>query len=264
MRTNYTKDKLRRGETVFGCALQHLRSAEVARIFGAAGFDYIFIDGEHTSFDLETVHDVINASVRAGITPLVRVGELLYSLVSRALDIGAQGIIFPRVEDPEVLAEAISWTRFPPEGKRGFGMMAPVLDYEQCNFEQIIAHHNASTMTVVQFETQTAIDRCDELLDVPGIDVVMVGPSDLSISLGVAGQFDHLRLLDAVGSLIQSCERRGIAPGIQCRNVKQAMAWEQRGMKLIGIGSEHTLLLERAKDVVSTMRQSAHKGIAVT
>lgn len=95
MRTNHTKDKLLRGETVFGCALQHFRSAEVPRVFAAAGFDYVFLDAEHTGFDLETLHDMVSASAQAGITPLVRPGELLYSLVARALDIGAQGVIFP-------------------------------------------------------------------------------------------------------------------------------------------------------------------------
>ena len=100
MRENRTKARLRSGELVYGCALQQYRSPEIPRLLAAVGFDYLFIDTEHGAFNLETVQDLVSASNHAGITPFVRVGEMLYSLVTRALDIGAQGIIFPRVESP--------------------------------------------------------------------------------------------------------------------------------------------------------------------
>src|SRR6185437_5082302 len=130
MQINKTREKLAKGETVFGCALQAYRSAEVARTFAAAGFDYIFIDMEHSPFDMQLVQDVIQASVASGITPIVRACELLYSLTARLLDAGAQGIILPRVEDPKLLAEALSWLRFPPQGKRGFGINPTMIGYE--------------------------------------------------------------------------------------------------------------------------------------
>src|SRR5689334_14599695 len=116
MRVNQTLNLLRRGETAFGCAIQAYRSPEVARALGAAGFDYTFIDMEHGGFDFETVQDMIAAAAQSGITPVVRVGELLYSLVSRLLDVGAQGIVLPRVEDPVLLADALSWMKYPPHG----------------------------------------------------------------------------------------------------------------------------------------------------
>ena len=87
-----------------------------------AGFHWSYIDAEHGPFDLETIQEICRAAVTAGLMPIVRVADLQYSLVARALDNGAQGIIFPRVEDPEILARAISWTQFPPKGVRGFGL----------------------------------------------------------------------------------------------------------------------------------------------
>jgi 2-dehydro-3-deoxyglucarate aldolase/4-hydroxy-2-oxoheptanedioate aldolase len=256
MRINHTKEKLRRGETVFGSALQHFRSAEVPRLFAAAGFDYIFIDAEHTGFGLETLQDMIATSVQAGITPIVRPAELLYSLTARVLDIGAQGVIFPRVEDPGLLEQAISWTQFPPRGKRGFGIMPPVLDYESRSFAEITEHLNANTLVVVQFETKLALERSEELLAVPAIDVAMVGPSDLSISLGVPGHFESPVLVDAVGKLIRACEDRGVAPGVQCRSSVEALRWMERGMRLVGVGSEHGLLMEKSRETVIMMRKA--------
>lgn len=257
MRENRTKARLRSGELVYGCALQQYRSTEIPRLLAAVGFDYLFIDTEHGAFNLETVQDLVSASNHAGITPFVRVGEMLYSLVTRALDIGAQGIIFPRVESPELLTEAVGWVRYPPYGKRGFGFMAPQLDYEQHSLPNIISHLNEQTMIIVQFETEASLDTCEELLAVPGIDVAMVGPADLSISLGVPGEFTHPKLVGAVERFIVACQRHGVVPGIHCRNAQLALPWIKRGMRLLGCGSEHGMMLEKARDTMAEMRQAA-------
>ena len=254
MRINQTRERLSRGETVYGCGLQVYRSAEIPRTFAAAGFDYVFIDMEHGAFDLETVQDMIRASLEAGITPIVRVAELLYSLVARLLDAGAQGIILPRVEDPRVLAEALSWLRFPPLGRRGYGVNPTMTGYEAQTFAEIIEHQNRNTLAVVQFETVTAIENADELLALPGLDVIMVGPADLSIALGIPGEFEHSRLIRAVEGLIEKCKRHGVVPGIQTRNVVMARAWAERGMRFVGSSAEHGLLLEKAKESVAALR----------
>jgi len=254
MRTNSTREKLARGETVFGCGLQVYRSAEIPRAFAAAGFDYVFIDMEHGAFNLETVQDMIRASLDAGITPIVRVAELLYSLVARLLDAGAEGIILPRVEDRRALADALSWLRFPPLGKRGYGVNTTMTGYRAHTFAEIIEHRNRNTLAVVQFETVTAMERADELLSLPGLDVVMVGPADLSIALGIPGEFEHPLLISTVKELIEKCRRHGVVPGIQTRSVAMAKAWAERGMRFVGAGAEHGLLLEKAKESVTALR----------
>ncbi len=253
MRVNQTRERLDKGETVFGCALQVYRSAEIPRAFAAAGFDYVFIDMEHGSYDLETVQDMIVASNGAGITPIVRVAELLYSLVARLLDAGAQGIILPRVEDPKLLRDALGWMRFPPEGKRGYGVNTTMVGYETRSFHEIIEHQNRNTLAVVQFETKTAMERADELLSIKGVDVAMVGPADLSISLGVPGQFEHPLLISTVDRLIEQCNRHGVVPGIQTRGVAMSKMWAERGMRFVGAAAEHVLLLEKAKEAVAQL-----------
>jgi 2-keto-3-deoxy-L-rhamnonate aldolase RhmA len=184
MRTNTVKQALKEGKTQFGCNTSMLRSPEVPRILAAAGLDWSYLDSEHGGFDLETLQDLIRAANEAGLCPIVRVADLQYPLVARALDCGAQGVLFPRVESPELLERAISWTRFPPEGVRGYGLQPTHVGYEAVGMPDIIAHSNANTMVVLQIETRTALERIDELLSVPKIDAVMIGPADLSISLG--------------------------------------------------------------------------------
>jgi 2-dehydro-3-deoxyglucarate aldolase/4-hydroxy-2-oxoheptanedioate aldolase len=254
MRANLTREKLAKGGTVFGCGLQVYPSAEIARTFAAAGFDYVFIDMEHGTFNLETAHDMIRAALDTGITPIVRVGELAYSLVARLLDGGAQGIILPRVEDPRVLEEALAWMRFPPLGKRGYGVNPTMVGYEARTFPEIIQHQNSNTLAVVQFETVTAMERADELLSVAGMDIAMVGPADLSISLGIPGQFDNPLLIATVERLIGQCVAHGVVPGIQTRSVAMSKAWAGRGMRFVGTSGEHGLLLEKARETVAALR----------
>jgi 2-dehydro-3-deoxyglucarate aldolase/4-hydroxy-2-oxoheptanedioate aldolase len=254
MRSNLTRERLAKGETVFGCGLQVYRSPEICRAFAVAGFDYVFIDMEHGSYNLETVQDMIKAALENGITPIVRVAELLYSLVCRLLDAGAQGVILPRVEDPELLEQAVGWMRFPPTGTRGYGVNPTMVEYEARSFPEIIQHLNLNTVSVVQFETVTAMERADELLSVRGLDIVMVGPADLSISLGVPGQLDHPLLVSTVDRLIEKCVKHNVVPGIQTRSAAMAKFWAERGMRFVGAGAEHGLLLEKARETVAVLQ----------
>ena len=255
MRTNHTRERLLRGETVYGCGLQVYRAPEIPRAFAAAGFDYVFIDMEHGSFNLETVHDMIVSSKLAGITPIVRVGEVQYTLCARLLDQGAQGIILPRVEDPRILEEALAWMRFPPAGKRGFGINPTMIDYETRGMSEIIEHQNRETLAVVQIETVAAVERREELLSLKGLDVIMIGPADLSISLGIPGQFDNPLLIETVDKVIETCNRFGVAPGIQTRGVAMAKFWAGRGMRFVGVAAEHVFLLEKCREAVTALRQ---------
>ena len=218
--------------TVFGCAFNWLRSPEVVRIYAQAGFDYTYIDGEHGSFGIETINDLCRAAKDSGLCPIVRVAELRYSLVARALDNGAMGIIFPRVEDPELLREAVSWTKFPPVGIRGFGLSPAHTGYAKGTIGEIARNANDNTLVILQIETALAVERREELLSAPGIDAVMIGPVDLSISLGVPGDFFHAKMEDAISKVGETAVKHGVAPGIQSRPVELATHWRDKGFSL--------------------------------
>jgi 2-dehydro-3-deoxyglucarate aldolase/4-hydroxy-2-oxoheptanedioate aldolase len=223
------------------------------RILGAAGFHWTFIDGEHGTFDLQTIQDMCQASVGAGITPVVRVADLQYSLIARALDAGAQGILFPRVEDPETLRRAVSWTRFPPVGVRGYGLTPVNYNYEPRKIPEVIEHMNAQTMVIFQVETVAALERLDELMSVPGVDCVMVGPADLSISLGVPGDFVHPKMVEAIEQVRDACLRHGLIPGIHNRSTELAQFWKERGMKFIGCSNDTAMLFDRASEIIKKL-----------
>jgi 2-keto-3-deoxy-L-rhamnonate aldolase RhmA len=233
MHINPVKHALKEGKLQAGCSFGQLRSPEVARILAAAGFHWSYIDAEHGPFDLETLHEICRAAVTAGLMPIVRVSDLQYSLVARALDNGAQGIIFPRVEDPELLARAISWTKFPPKGVRGFGLTPSHVAYEKATIPQIIEHQNANTMVVLQIETK---------------------PADLSISLGVPGEFDHPKMIETIEMVKETCIKHGVAPGIHLRALALAKFWKERGMKFLSCGAETGFRLEVSSATAAALK----------
>jgi 2-dehydro-3-deoxyglucarate aldolase/4-hydroxy-2-oxoheptanedioate aldolase len=129
-----------------------------------------------------------------------------------------------------------------------------MIRYEARSFPEIVEHMNRNTLAVVQFETLTAIDRADEFLSLKGVDVAMVGPADLSIALGIPGQFENPLLVSTIESLIAKCNRHGVVPGIQTRSLAMSKFWAERGMRFIGTAAEHALLLEKAKETVGQLR----------
>jgi 2-dehydro-3-deoxyglucarate aldolase/4-hydroxy-2-oxoheptanedioate aldolase len=253
MPTNLVKKALAEGKVQIGCGFHQFRSSELPRMLKAAGFHWTFLDTEHGNFDIETVQDICRVSSLVGLCAVVRVADLQYHLVARALDCGAAGIVFPRVESPELLERAVSWTKFPPMGVRGFGLTTMAVNYESMTLAQIAEHMNENVMVVLQIETVRAVEMREELLAVPGVDAVMVGPADLSISLGVPGEFQHPKLIDTVEAIKETCIRRGVVPGIHNRNLALAKFWKERGMKFIGCGNETSMLLEKATEIAGSL-----------
>jgi 2-keto-3-deoxy-L-rhamnonate aldolase RhmA len=250
MRKNSVKQALAEGKVQLGCNFGQLRSQEVARVLAVAGFDWAFLDCEHGGFGLETIQDICRICSYVGLAPIVRVADMQYSLVARSLDCGAQGIIFPRVESAELLEKAISWTKFPPEGVRGFGLSTMQVNYEAMSIPEILEYMNENTLVVLQIETALAVEIREELLAVPGIDAVMIGPVDLSISLGCAGDFQHPKMVEAMGAVRDTCDRRGIAPGTQTRSLSLAKFWRDRGMRFLGCSSEIGMMMEKAQEII--------------
>lgn len=256
MRPNRLKAALAEGRMQLGSIIGQFRSPEIIRIYKAAGFDWVFVDTEHGGFDLETVQDVCRIAGILSLTPLVRVADVQYPLIARVLDCGAEGVIFPRVESPELLERAVGWTKFPPQGARGFGLTRMAVDYASLSMPQIMQYANDNVMTVLQIETSRALEAREELLSIDGIDAVMVGPADLSVSLGIPGEFDNPKLIAAVESIMETCSRRKIAPGIHMRGAKHAAEWRARGMRLLSCSTEALMLLEHATGVVEQIRNA--------
>jgi 2-keto-3-deoxy-L-rhamnonate aldolase RhmA len=256
MRTNPVKRALAAGKAVFGSEISRLRSPEVARLYAAAGFDFAFIDMEHSPFGLETVADIIAMCRIVGIVPIVRVPQAEYAFVARVLDQGAQGIIVPRVNDPQTVRDIVSWMRYPPAGIRGFADTAPQTDHQRVPIHEFMEANNHETLCVIQIERRQALENLDEMLAVPGVDVACMGCMDLSIDLGVPGQIDHPTMVAAIERVVNTAHRHGIASGIITGQMEIINRWVQAGMRFASYATESMLLQEGATAAVSRLRSA--------
>ena len=166
------------------------------------------------------------------------------------------------MESPELLERAVTWTKFPPTGTRGFGLSRGAVDYAALSMPQIMQYWNDNVMTVLQIETQRAVEAREELLTIEGVDAVIVGPADLSVSLGIPGEFEHPLLISAIESIMDTCSRRNIVPGIHVRVPKIAKMWRERGMRLLSCSNDGIMLLERATEIVHEVSQPAETSAA--
>ncbi len=254
MKENHVMAALKAGQVQYGCGYGQLRQQEVINALAKAGFTWAFIDMEHGGFDFETVQDLCRIGRQAGLSPIVRVADLQYSLIARSLDVGAEGIMLPRVEDPALLEKAISWTKFPPLGIRGYGITPTNIDYEAATMPAVIDHVNRNTMVVFQIETVKALEARDELISVKGVDAVMVGPADLSISLGNPGDFMNPKQVDAMEKIRDTCSKYKVIPGTQTRTIELASFWKKNGMLLLGCSNETSMLFDRATEIIKSLK----------
>ena len=154
------------------------------------------------------------------------------------------------MESPETLEKAVTWTRFPPDGVRGFGLVPLHVDNEKATIPEIIEHVNANILVAFQIETQRGVDARNELVSVPGVDAVFIGPADLSISLGVGGDFLHAKMVDAIDKIHESCLKHKVASGSHSRGIQQAKFLIDRGLRFVGCSNDTSMLFDRASEIV--------------
>jgi 2-keto-3-deoxy-L-rhamnonate aldolase RhmA len=212
MQENRVKRIMQGGGLALGTHVGGIPDPQVVEIIGLSGFDAAFIDMEHTTLDLHDVQACVMAAERVGITPIVRTPGFDPAFILRLLDMGVQGIQVPHVSDPETARAAVSAVRYPPDGERGMAAGGRAAQYGKIPLLEHMASSNREIILACMIEDMEAVERIDEIAAVPGIDLLAVGPSDLSRSLGVSGQPDHPRLVAAIDRV-----RAAVKGGAGCR-----------------------------------------------
>lgn len=251
--SNDLKMKLREGRSCIGTMVVEMRQPSVMQMLANAGFDFVIIDNEHGPFSIETIADLGRAARRLGVTPIVRVPEIAYTAITQALDAGAQGVMIPRVTEPQQVFSAFEMMKYPPEGKRGSVLARGHTNFKGGSVAEAMAAINQETMLVVQIETLPALERLDEILSIPGVDVALIGPNDLSIALGVPDQMQHPKLEAAIERVIAACNRSRVAPAIHMNDLQLAAKWAVKGMRMISVSSEVGLMMKAGSETVAAV-----------
>jgi 4-hydroxy-2-oxoheptanedioate aldolase len=240
MRSNAVIEKLRRSEFVVGVGLS-LGSVRSAEILARAGFDYVMVDAQHGHFDKLLATDAIRAVASTDTVPFARPARNEAGAINDLLDAGALGIVVPMVDGPEEARAAVDASFYHPAGRRSKGSAAAVFygaDYA--------ARANGAVALVVMIETPLAVERCDEILAVPGITACLVGASDLSFAMECPA--DSPRFLDAAEKVVAAGRRRGVPIGISAAGAEESAAWRRRGVAFVLASHDLALLNQCVRD----------------
>jgi 2-keto-3-deoxy-L-rhamnonate aldolase RhmA len=258
LRHNKVKQALLRGEVQVGTWVTTLRTPQIAQMIATAGFDFLYIDMEHSCFSIETVGDLCFAALAAGLVPIVRPPAKDPHLLSRPLDSGAMGLLIPHVDTREEAEAVIKAIRFQPNGERGINLMGPHTAFTRAKAEEYVRSTHAETLLLVQIESDTGIKNLDEILSVEGVDGGVIGRADLSTDLGLPGQTNHPEIVRRVEMLIEACRRHKKIPGLLVQDVATAKEWISKGVRLVPYANEVSLLVNAGEQAVREIRSFAN------
>ncbi len=248
------KKRLKQGETLNGCWL-NLGSPLTAEIVGLSGFDWVLIDLEHGAGTEKDVLAQLQALESTTTTPLVRVESSDSPRISRVLDMGAHGIMCPKVNNAEEAQKVINGIHYPPFGNRGVAKMVRATQFGQ-NFDTYYKDAQDNILGIVQIETVESLDHLDAIAAVEGVDVLFIGPADLSMAMGIFGQFDHPDFITTLKNIIQAAEKAGKATGILIFNPNDYDKYHNLGIKFIACGADATFVADGARAMANKLKSA--------
>ena len=227
----------------------------IIETMGYAGVDYVIIDLEHGPNSVQSVQNLIRGAQIAGLMPIVRVKESCASVMGEVLDIGAGGIQVPQITTRAEAEAVINRVKFAPMGERGVCRFVRAAKYSSKDRFEYFRDENEK-VTILQIEGQEGIDNIDEILTIDGIDVLFIGPYDLSQSLGVAGEIDNPLVEEKMLEIIEKCKEKNITVGTFVDIPQNAVKWKKLGVKYISYSVDMGIFYEAMTDIVKTVSKS--------
>lgn len=260
MDKNLVKAKLRSGETVIGTFVR-MNSISM-EILGRTGFDFAIIDAEHGVHTMEDISNMIRAARSVGLSPIVRVPGTNVVNAMRALDAGADGVQIPQLTSLEQIREVCKATRYHPLGERGMCNYVAATGYSTIPFDEHMRTSNEEVLVAIHVENAWAAEHIEEILEIPGIDVVFCGPNDMSESLGVPGQMQHPRVVALLDKVFHVCAEKKVATGIFVKRPELMPHWLEKGVQYIACSTDVGIYADYARMTADSMKQEIadHKG----
>ena len=244
---NPARARLEAGEVSVGVGLRVSRTVDVAKAMKTAGYDWLFIDLEHSPISIDTAVNISVAALDAGISPLVRVPWMEHWIATRVLDGGAMGIVMPHVDNAAQAREVVDRLKYPPLGHRSVAGPNAIFDFDRVDAGDSIAAINASQLITVMIETPEAVANADEIAAVDGVDVLLVGTGDLSTEMGIPGQAGHEKIIAAYETVIAACHRHGKWAGMGgAYNEPDLARYIGMGVRMVLASNDLTLMMQAA------------------
>jgi 2-keto-3-deoxy-L-rhamnonate aldolase RhmA len=203
------KDKLLAGQKIYGTMIRVVRNPALCHIANNAGLDFVMYDCEHADYTMETLHDLFLMGNALGLESFLRVPNLEKQYISRALDQGAKGAMVPMLETAEMAQKLVKYSKYQPIGGRGFAGGIAHTAYKPGKHSDVMENANNAVISIAQIETKQSIDNAESIAAVNGIDALLVGPNDLSVSLGIPGDLFNPIETEAIKHVADACKKHG-------------------------------------------------------
>jgi 2-keto-3-deoxy-L-rhamnonate aldolase RhmA len=253
-RPDEIKKRLAAGEPVLGSMVFEFFTPGIARICANAGAEFVMYCMEHTGIGFETLKPQFALCRALGVAPLVRVPATEYHFVARALDVGALGIMVPLVDTPEQAERIISFTRYPPKGRRGAAFGFAHDDYEGGDVVGKMREIHSRTLVICMIETRSGLDNVEAIAAVEGVDVLWLGHFDLTNFLGIPGQFSHPQYRDAVKRIAAAAAKHGKSAGYMAATAELGREYLAHGYRMIATGTDQGLLQNATAQLISSWK----------
>ncbi len=252
------KQRLRQGDICTGTFLIFLAGGDIAQFLAARGLDFFYLCLEHSAFDLSQARETILAARASGIAPLVRVAQAEYHLIARVLDIGAEGIVLPRVETPEEVERLVKYSTYAPAGLRGISTVGGHADYAPIpDVPAFLSGRDRDILRIVQIETSLGFERREEILSVSGLDACLIGTGDLAMNMGLAGQPDHPAVLEAAEKVYEVCRQKNVIFTLPIRKPEDVRRWQQTGMNMLSLGTDAVFITNGLNQFMAKIERAA-------
>ena len=217
-------------------------------IIGHAGLDFVIIDLEHSPNTFDIVLNHIRAAENNNLVPIIRVPHVSSELISKALDIGAYGVQVPQVSTPKQVEDIISFSKFYPKGERGLCRFVREANFSKKSSTDYIKDSNRA-LVIIQIEGETAFQNLDKILEVDGIDIVFIGPYDLSQSLNCPGEINSKLVLDTMNDIILNASNKGVATGVFSDTLESLSKWKSKGVKYLSYSVDVGIFYDACKQI---------------
>lgn len=245
-------DRNKLGRQILVGTFLNLGSTAAVEIAAEAGFDWLLLDLEHGSGSLADLRSLLLACRHSPVAPIVRIRSVDADVVKFVMDSGAAGVMFPFVSSVEEAKRAVASIKYPPEGNRGVAGIIRATDYGR-NWKQYFSEANQRSLVVAQIETPPAVEAAEEIAAVDGVDVLFVGPLDLSVSLGCPGDFSPPHFVSALQRVVSACRKSGKVCGILSKP-EYLEQHKQLGFQFVALGSDSGAVVAGLTDYLQRLR----------
>ena len=257
---NGLRQRLAEGGISFGQMVLELFTPGIGPMLAACGLDFVIFDMEHGRCDIALLAEMISSCRGSDIVPMVRVPDPAYVPLARVLDVGARGVMVPRVETRQQAEDIVAQLKYAPAGRRGVAL-GIAHDLYQAGGAECFATINDDNTVILLLETEKAFTNLDSIISVPGVDVAWMGHYDLTVSMGIPAQFEHPRFLAAMDELVAACRRHSVAAGFLPPSAEAAAHWIRKGFRMISLGSDIGVFMNGVrtfhKSVMATLPNAA-------